>query len=718
MIGCGKGTAHGRRAITTLVPSGPRVPAIFAGLDTNPLSMKRFRPLLLLPSVALLNACGQPEKPNRINTETVSPADSGFYEAEEFADVRVLRYQIPGWDQLSLQQKQLCYYLNMAGLAGRDIMWDQNYRHNLRIRRALEAVLLNYTGERKGAEWEAFETYAKQVFFSNGIHHHYSNDKHEPGFSRAWFEQALADSKGSLTPEALEAIFNPEVDAKKVSLDASKDLVLASAVNFYGEDVSQGEVEQFYAPREAIQSDEPLSYGLNSKLVRNASGQLEERVWKVGGMYGPALAESVKWLEKAAGVAENAEQRKALELLIQYYRTGDLKTWDDFNVAWVKDVSSTVDYILGFVEVYNDPMGKRGSYEAIIEVNDPAATKNMEVIMKNAQWFEDNSPLLPQHKKKNVVGITYRFINTVGEAGDAAPSTPVGVNLPNANWIRAKHGSKSVSLGNISDAYDKSGGTSTLEVFCHDDKEIELAKAHGALAGKLHTALHEVVGHASGQLEPGVGETDATLKSFASTLEEGRADLVALYFLMDPKLVELGVMPSLEVGMAEYDSYIRNGLLVQLRRIKPGKDIEEAHMRNRMWVSAWVYEHGKADSVIVKVVRDGNTYYDIRDYNKLRVLFGELLREVQRIKSQGDYKAGMALVETYGVKVDPTIHAEVLRRAEQIRTKPYAGFIQPEMEAVTDKDGNITDVKVSYPKDFIGQMLRYAQQHSFLPDEN
>ncbi len=679
------------------------------------LRSRAFAPLLCLP---LIISCQRPHDQTRINSETVSPADSGFYEAEEFADIRVLRYQIPGWDQLSLQQKQLCYYLNMAGLAGRDIIWDQNYRHNLRIRRALEAVLLNYNGERSGAEWEAFETYAKQVFFSNGIHHHYSNDKHEPGFSRAWFEKALAGSKGTLTPEAMEAIFNPEIDAKKVSLDASKDLVLASAVNFYGDDVSQGEVEQFYAPLEAQGGDEPLSHGLNSKLVRNANGQLEERVWKVGGMYGPALEESVKWLEKAVGVAENDEQKRALELLIQYYRTGDLKTWDDFNVAWVKDVNSTVDYILGFVEVYNDPMGKRGSYEAIVEVNDPVATKNMEVIMKNAQWFEDNSPLLPQHKKKNVVGITYRFINTVGEAGDAAPSTPVGVNLPNANWIRAKHGSKSVSLGNISDAYDKSSGSSTLEVFCHDEKEIELAKAHGALAGKLHTALHEVVGHASGQLEPGVGETDATLKSFASTLEEGRADLVALYFVMDPKLVELGVMPSLEVGMAEYDAYIRNGLLVQLRRIKPGKDVEEAHMRNRLWVSAWAYERGKADSVIVKVVRDGNTFYDIRDYNKLRGIFGELLREVQRIKSQGDYKAGKALVENYGVKVDPAIHAEVLRRAEKIKTKPYAGFIQPEMEAMTDKDGNITDVKVSYPKDFIGQMLRYAQKHSFLPDEN
>ncbi|MFN3874388.1 MAG: dipeptidyl-peptidase 3 family protein [Flavobacteriales bacterium] len=683
--------------------------------------MKRFpfpfQVALSLP--LLLAACGGGEQPvYTIPSETVSPGDSGFYEAEEFADIRVLRYQIPGWEQLSLQQKQLCYYLNMAGLAGRDIMWDQNYRHNLRIRRAIEAIIQRYPGKREGADWGAFMTYAKQVFFSNGIHHHYSNDKHEPGFGRAWFEQALAQSGGKLPAEALEAIFDPAVDAKKVSLDAGKDLVLASAVNFYGEDVSQGEVEQFYAPLEAQQTDEPLSHGLNSKLVRNASGQLEERVWKVGGMYGPALEESVKWLEKAVGVAENEQQKKALELLIQYYRTGDLKVWDDFNVAWVKDVSSTVDYILGFVEVYNDPMGKRGSYEAIIEVNDPVATKNMEVIMRNAQWFEDNSPLLPQHKKKDVVGITYRFINTVGEAGDAAPSTPIGVNLPNANWIRAKHGSKSVSLGNISEAYDKSSGSSTLEVFCHDAEEIARAKEFGSLAGKLHTALHEVVGHASGQLEPGVKETDATLKSYASTIEEGRADLVALYFIMDPKLLELGVMPSLEVGKAEYDSYIRNGLLVQLRRIKPGKDVEEAHMRNRMWVSAWAYERGKADSVIVKVERDGDTYYDIRDYGKLRGIFGELLREVQRIKSQGDYNAAQALVEGYGVKVDPAIHAEVLRRSERIKTKPYAGFIQPEMEAVMGEDGSITDVKVTYPKDFIGQMLRYGQRHSFLPDEN
>ncbi|MEZ4806555.1 MAG: dihydrofolate reductase [Flavobacteriales bacterium] len=666
----------------------------------------------------LFVACGDGATEST-NNENTAPADTVFqWEADEFADVRVLRYQIPGWDQLTLQQKQLCYYLNMAGLSGRDIMWDQNYRHNLKIRRAIESVIKNYKGERTGAEWDNFMVYAKQVFFSNGIHHHYSNDKHTPAFSEAWFKQALTESGASLAPEVITAIFDPTVDAKKVSLDANKDLVLASAVNFYGEDVNEKEVEQFYAAMEVPGDSTPVSYGINSKLVRGKDGKLMEKTYKVGGMYGTALEESVKWLEKAVTVAENEEQKAALELLIKYYRTGDLKTWDDFNVAWVKDTKSSVDYILGFVEVYNDPLGKRGSYEAIVEVNDPEASHSMSVIMENAQWFEDNSPLLPNHKKENVVGITYRFINTVGEAGDAAPSTPIGVNLPNADWIRADYGSKSVSLGNISDAYEKSSGSSSLEVFCHDEEEIARAKEHGVLAGKLHTALHEVVGHASGKLEKGVSGPDVTLKNYASTLEEGRADLVALYYLMDTKLIDLGVMPSLETGKAEYDSYIRNGLLVQLRRIKPGKDVEEAHMRNRMWVSAWVFEKGAQDSVIVKVERDGATYYDIRDYEKLRVLFGDLLREVQRIKSTGDYAAGKALVEGYGVKVDPVLHQQVLDRAEKIKTKPYAGFIQPEMTAVMDGSGNITDVTVSYPQDFIGQMLMYGEKFSFLPDEN
>ena len=640
-----------------------------------------------------------------------------MWEADQFADVRILRYQIPGWEQLSLQQKELAYYLTQAGLAGRDIFYDQNYRYNLRIRRALEAVIRGYAGDKNAQTWQDFMVYAKRVFFSNGIHHHYGNEKFLPGFDRAWFEATLKQLDHALAPEVLDAMFDPAVDAKKVSLDPDKDLLLASAVNFYGEDVSEKEATAFYEAMESKEDTTPLSYGINSKLVHGKGGKLEERTWKVGGMYGPALEKSVEWLEKAQGVAENPQQKKVLGLLIEFYRTGDLAKWDEFNIEWVKETEGTVDLIQGFVEVYNDPLGKRGSYESCVEVIDPEATRNMSVISKNAQWFEDNSPLMPQHKKKEVMGITYRFINTCGEAGDAAPSTPVGVNLPNADWIR-KIGSKSVSLGNISDAYDKSSGKGTLEVFCNDKEEIDRAVAHGRLAGNLHTALHEVIGHASGQIEPGVGGTDATLKNYASTLEEGRADLVALYYLMDPKLVEMDVMPSLEVGKAEYDSYIRNGLLVQLRRIKPGNDIEEAHMRNRHWVSAWVFEKGMGDSVIVKNTREGATYYDIRDYQKLRTLFGDLLREVQRIKSQGDYAAGKALVETYGVKVDPVLHAEVLERAKKIATAPYAGFIQPVLVPVMDAQGAITDVKVEYPTDFIGQMLMYGEKYSFLPDEN
>ncbi|MBL8001532.1 MAG: dihydrofolate reductase [Flavobacteriales bacterium] len=672
--------------------------------------------LLLLP---LFAACGGNDEhgANDQGADTAA-ADSFQWEVDQFGDARVLRYQVPGWEQLSLQQKKLAYYLTMAGLSGRDIMWDQNYRHNLKVRRALEAVLRNYKGERSGDQWAAFELYAKEVFFSNGIHHHYGMEKFIPGCRRSWLDSLLTASGASLGKEVVDVLFDPAFDAKKVNLDPTKDLVLSSAVNFYGEDVNQKEVEAFYAAMEVKGDTTPLSYGINSKVVRGADGKLQEKVWKVGGMYGPALEQMVMWLEKAQGVAENPQQARVLGLLIEFYRTGDLRTWDKFNIEWVKDSASTVDLIQGFVEVYNDPLGKKGSYESCVEVIDPVATKNMRAIQENAQWFEDHSPLMDQHKKEKVVGITYRFINTVGEAGDAAPSTPIGVNLPNADWIRRSVGSKSVSLGNISDAYDKSGGKGSLEVFCHDPEEVELAVKHGALAGKLHTALHEVIGHASGQLEPGVSGTDITLKNYASTLEEGRADLVALYYMMDPHMVEIGVMPSLEVGKAEYDSYIRNGLLVQLRRLKPGADIEEAHMRNRHWVSAWCFEKGMKDGVIVKVERNGETYYDIRDYDKLRELFGELLREVQRIKSQGDYEAGKALVETYGVKVDPALHAQVLERAKKIKTAPYAGFIQPRLVPVMDAKGEITDIRIEYPTDFLGQMLEYGEKFSFLPDEN
>ncbi len=652
-----------------------------------------------------------------VDASDAAPGDTFRWQTDQFSDVRILRYQVNGWDQLSLNEKKLAYYLTMAGLAGRDIMWDQNYKHNLAIRRALEKIIGGFKGDKGSPEWGHFMGYAKEVFFSNGIHHHYGMDKFIPDFPRAWFESALANAGGKLDKEVVDAMFDPAIDAKKVSLDAAKDLQLSSAVNFYGDDVTEKEVEAFYAAMSSPNPEEPLSYGLNSQLVKR-DGKLVERPWTTEGMYGAALTQINSNLSRAMGVACNEQQKKAIALLMEYFRTGDLKTWDDFNIAWVQDTESTVDFILGFIEVYNDPMGKRGSFESCVEVTDPVATKNMRVIQENAQWFEDNSPLLPQHKKKKVVGITYKFVNTAGEAGDAAPSTPIGVNLPNANWIRTTHGSKSVSLGNISEAYEKSGGKSALEAFCNDQEEIDRAMAHSSLAGKLHTALHEVIGHASGQLEPGVGETDATLKNYASTLEEGRADLVALYYMMDPKLVEMGVTPSVEVGKAEYDSYIRNGLLAQLRRLKPGNDIEEAHMRNRHWVSAWVVEKGMKDGVVAVNVRDGNTYYDIRDYEKLRTLFGDLLREVQRIKSQGDYEAGKALVETYGVKVDPALHANVLERAKKITTAPYAGFIQPRLVPVQDAKGVITDIKVEYPYDFIGQMLEYGSKHSFLPDKN
>lgn len=671
---------------------------------------------LVLP---LLFSCSGPDSgSSNSNTADTLATDTFKWEVDQFGDVRILRYQVPGWEQLSLQQKKLAYYLTMAGLSARDIIWDQNYRHNLVVRRALEKIIKDYKGERSGAEWDAFMLYAKEIFFANGIHHHYGMDKFTPEFPRAYMDSLVAASGAKLPNEVADILFDPTIDAKKVSLDKDKDLVLASAVNFYGDDVNAKEVEAFYTAKEVKGDTTPLSFGLNSKLVRGKDGKLMEQTWKIGGMYGAALQESVKWLEQAIDVAENDQQRKAIKLLIEYYRTGDLKTWDDFNVAWVQDTAGTVDFIQGFVEVYNDPLGKRGSYESIVEVNDPIATKSMSVIQENAQWFEDHSPLLPEHKKKKVVGITYRFINAVGESGDAAPSTPIGVNLPNADWIRKDYGSKSISLGNIIDAYDKSSGQSSLKEFCYDQAEIDRAVKYGSLAGNLHTALHEVVGHASGQIEPGIGGPDATLKSYASTLEEGRADLVALYFMMDPKMVELGVMPSLDAGKAEYDGYIRNGLMVQLRRLKLGNQVEEAHMRNRQWVSAWVYEKGQPDSVIVKVERDGKTYFHIRDYEKLRILFGDLLREVQRIKSQGDFKAGHDLVENYGVKVDPTLHAEVLKRAENIKTAPYAGFIQPRLVPVTDASGQISDIKVEYPVNFVEQMLEYGEQHSFLPDSN
>nr|MCS5662880.1 dipeptidyl peptidase 3 [Flavobacteriales bacterium] len=494
-------------------------------------------------------------------------------------------------------------------------------------------------------------------------------------------------------------------------------LVLGSAVNFYDPDINESEVDAYFASIKDNETTEPVSYGLNSKLIRGEKG-IEEKVYKLDGMYGEAIAEIIPWLEKAVTVAENEAQADALKLLIEYYKTGDLKTWDEYNIAWVNATDGDIDYINSFIEVYNDPKGYTGSFESLVEITDFEASAQMKVLSDNAQWFEDNSSIMEEHKKKKIKGVSYKVISVASEAGDASPSTPIGVNLPNANWIRTNHGSKSVSIGNIVYAYAQAGGKGMLEEFCHDEEEIERTEAHSKLAGKLHTALHEVLGHASGQLDPGVGTMKETLKSYASTLEEGRADLVALYFIMDEKLIELGLMESLETGKAEYDSYIRNGLMAQMQRLEPGADIEESHMRNRQWVSAWSFERGMEEDVISKVMRDGKTYFEINNYKKLQGIFGELLREVQRIKSEGDYDACQALVEGYGVKVDQDIHKEVLARVEKLNIAPYGGFINPKMVPTTNEAGEISSIEMTYPEDFTEQMLDYAKRYSFLPDYN
>ena len=640
------------------------------------------------------------------------------YVVEQFADIRVLRYQIPGWDNLTLKEKKFVYYLTQAGTAGRDIMWDQHYKYNLKIRKALEQIYLTYKGDKNTADWKNFEIYLKRVWFSNGIHHHYSSDKIKPAFSKDYFASLLKATKTNLEPTIVAILFNEE-DAKKVNLEESKGLLAGSAINFYDKGISVQEVEDFYAKMTSPDPNKPYSYGLNSKVIRNTKGQLEEKVWKSGGMYGAAIDKIIFWLEKAQGVAENKKQADALGILIDFYKTGSLKTWDEYNIAWLQATDGNIDYISGFIEVYNDPLGYRGSYEGVVQIKDFDMSAKMEVVSKNAQWFEDNSPLQPEHKKKNVVGVSYKTVIVAGESGDSSPSTPIGVNLPNADWIRSAYGSKSVSLGNIIDSYAKSAGKGKLIEFANDEEEMALAQKYGEIGDKLHTALHEVVGHASGQINPGVGTPKETLKSYASTLEEGRADLVGLYYLYNPKLQELGLVDDWKkVGMESYDSYIRNGLMTQLVRLELGANIEEAHMRNRQWVSGWVFEHGIKDNVIEKITRNGKTYFNITDYDKLHELFGQLLKEVQRIKSEGDYNAGKSLVENYGVKVDQKLHAEVLERNKQFTTAPYNGFVNPVLVPIVDGKGNIIDIKVTQPKSFAEQMLDYSKNFSFLPLEN
>ncbi|GAA4384631.1 dipeptidyl-peptidase 3 family protein [Hymenobacter koreensis] len=681
-----------------------------------------------------------PQTPAPAGTLTAAPAETpteaGFQVvSEQFADLRMLRYQVPGFETLTPKQKELLYYLYEAGLSGRDISYDQNYRHNLRVRRTLEA-LWEANQERRSAttntqqvdQAQKFNVYAKRFWFSNGLHHHYSTRKFVPECSREYFAELVRAVDASTLPllpnETVDqflttmtpVIFDPTLDAKRVNQEAGQDLVKTSANNFY-QNLTQKEVEDYYAKKIDKKDLTPISYGLNSRLVKDKSGKIVEQTWKVGGLYGKSITQIVYWLGKAVDVAETPEQKLALQRLIKYYSTGDLKVWDDYNIAWVRDTKSRTDVVNGFIEVYGDPLGYRASYESVVSFKDLEATKRIKAIGDQAQWFEDNSPILPKHKKKNVVGITAKVITVVGESGDAAPATPIGINLPNATWIRKEHGSKSVNLGNIVEAYDQANAGGSLDEFAFSDEEKQRARQFSSLAGKLHTDMHEVIGHASGQINPGVGTTKETLKSYASAIEEGRADLVALYYVMDPKLVQMGVMPSLEVGKTEYDGYIRNGLMVQLTRLPLGETVEESHMRNRQMVAKWAYEKGQKDKVIEKVTRDGKTFFKINDYEKLRALFGQLLRETQRITSEGDYNGAKNLIETYGVKVDPVLHKEVLARYQKLNIAPYQGFIQPRLVPV-EANGKITDVKLEYPTDFAQQMLEYGRKYSFLPNVN
>jgi dipeptidyl-peptidase-3 len=674
--------------------------------------------LLRLLAVLLLSHCGGQQR------ET-SKQEEFKYFSEQFADLQILRYQVPGIEDLNPKQKEMVYYLYQAALSGRDIIWDQNFKHNLAVRRTLEAIVRNYTGDRNSENFENFMVYTKRVWFSNGIHHHYGSTKMMPEFSREYFAELVKNSPEGKFPlqdsETLDdliakltpVMFDPNVAYKKINLDPDADLIATSATNYY-EGLTQKEVEDYYRKKIEKNDPEPVSYGLNSKLVKE-SGNIAEKTWKAGGMYTEAIEQIVSWLEKASAVAENETQKAALDKLIEYYRTGDLRTFDEYNILWVQDTLSTIDVVNGFIEVYGDPLGYRGAYESVVSIKDNEATKRIKAISDQAQWFEDFSPLMEEHKKKTVQGISAKVITVVVESGDASPSTPIGINLPNANWIRANHGSKSVSLGNIINSYNEAGkGSGSIEEFAYSDYEIELSKKYGTLASALRTDMHEVIGHASGQINPGVGTPKETLKNYANPIEESRADLVALYFAMDPKLVEIGVMPTIEVGKAEYNRFLRNGLMLQLRRLQPGEQLEQAHMRNRQMISRWVYEQGKADNVIEKKIKDGKTYFVINDYDKLRGLFGQLLREVQRIKSEGDYQAAKNLIETYGVKVDEELHREVLERYSKLNIAPYAGFINPRLVPVMEGD-KIVDVKVDYPDDFTAQMLEYAEKYSFLP---
>ena len=674
----------------------------------------------MVTALSLLTACGG-------NPKTTAEAEKFDYTVEQFADLQILRYRVPGFEDLSLKQKELVYYLTEAALQGRDILFDQNGKYNLTIRRMLEAVYTGYKGDKNTPDFKAMEVYLKRVWFSNGIHHHYGSEKFVPGFTPEFFRQAVQSVDAATLPlaegqtveqlceEVFPVIFDPTVMPKRVNQAAGEDLVLTSACNYY-DGVTQQEAEDFYNASKNPQDETPVSYGLNSRLVKE-DGKIQEKVWKVGGLYGQALEKIVYWLKKAEGVAETPEQKAVIAKLMEFYETGDLKTFDEYAILWVKDLNSRIDFVNGFTESYGDPLGMKASWESLVNFKDLEATQRTELISGNAQWFEDHSPVDGQFKKEKVKGVSAKVITAAILAGDLYPATAIGINLPNANWIRSHHGSKSVTIGNITDAYNKAAhGNGFNEEFVYSDAELQLIDKYADVTDELHTDLHECLGHGSGKLLPGV-DPDA-LKAYGSTIEEARADLFGLYYVADPKLVELGLTPSADAYKAQYYTYLMNGLMTQLVRIEPGNNVEEAHMRNRQLIARWVYEKGAAEKVVELVKKDGKTYVVINDYEKVRDLFGRLLAEIQRIKSTGDYAGAHDLVEAYAVKVDPALHAEVLERYKKLNLAPYKGFVNPKYEAVTDADGTITDVTVTYDEGYAEQMLRYSKDYSTLPSVN
>ena len=682
--------------------------------------------LISLTTSLLLFSCSTNNKPETENdAKSEAMTDTSFqYVSEAVADLRILRYQVPGFNELNLKQKEMLYYLYEAALCGRDMIWDQNCKYNLTVRHTLEAIVKAHGTSDTSTDWKNFMTYTKRVWFSNGIHHHYGNDKMIPECSSEYFATLVKSVDAKSLPlsngEQVEGfikritpiIFDPKVLAKKVNKDPKSDMIQTSATGFY-EGVTQKEVSDFYSKMLNPKDTMPPMYGLNSKVVKE-NGQLVEKTWKVGGMYTASIEKIVYWLEKASAIAENESQKAALDQMIEFYKTGNISRFDDYNIAWVKDTASRIDVVNGFIEEYGDPLGYKGAYESVVSIRDMEATKRIAAVGACAQWFEDNSPIMKEHKKKEVNGISAKVITVVMESGDASPSTPIGINLPNSNWIRQVHGSKSVNMGNIVAAYNNAKGEGMMKEFYYSEEMMDRARKHSLLSDNLETDMHECIGHASGQLNPGIPEPHTTLKNYASTLEEARADLVGLYFLMDQKLIDIGVMNTLEVGKAQYDYYIMNGLMLQLRRITAGKDIEEDHMRNRQLVAKWCMEKGAKEKVIEKKTRDGKIYFVVNDYVKLRALFGDLLREIQRIKSEGDYKSAHNLVETYGVKVDTAVHNEMLERFKKLNIPPYQGFINPKLVPVIE-GGKMTDVKIEYPTDFAKQMMEYGADYSLLP---